>query len=225
MEFRKIKGDLLREKDPAVDDKIKIDYSGVRLEEEGAVVGHPKTKNHDINAVMSIRDKRERLESMKSMLIDILKDEIEMRRQYEAQYGNTEEKGSKLESSYADNRQPDGTSEHFLHEEELIQEYNQNNTVAPNLNQRNLNFMKEGNSDISFLNEYDSTEEEITVKIIEYLYDNPHLFRKIRFLQRNNKILNLEEIPESKKLSEIKSMIINSKTGDHNDIYVSKYWN
>ena len=216
MEFKKIKGEMLMEKDTILDDEIKIDYSGINLEDVNTPIGHPKKQHYDIKTVMSIREKKQRLEKMKTMLVDILKSEIEMRRQYESQYQDFE----KLEqdtNSYARNRESDGRSENFLIEEEMIEEYANKNNINSDLNTKNLNFMKETGSDIAFLNEYDSTEEEITVKLVEYLYDNPHLFRKIRFLQRNNKVLNLEEIPESKKLSEIKSMIINSKSGDHYD--------
>lgn len=43
-------------------------------------------------------------------------------------------------------------------------------------------------TDDEFILGYDSADEEVTYTIMDYLHKNPHLFKKIRFLQRNNKV-------------------------------------
>lgn len=59
-----------------------------------------------------------------------------------------------------------------------------------------------------FLKGYDSVDEEVTITIMEHLHRNPHLFRKIRFLQRKNKALNIDDVPELDKLKKIKRDVV-----------------
>lgn len=80
-----------------------------------------------------------------------------------------------------------------------------NLTFSNGDNVKRQGFTKSGDE---FLDEYNQHEEEITVKIIKFLHENPQLFRKIRFLQRKNKVFNSEKIPELDKLRKIKKDII-----------------
>jgi len=61
---------------------------------------------------------------------------------------------------------------------------------------------------MNFFKGYDSIDEEVTINIMEHLHVNPHLFRKIRFLQRNNKALNFDRVPELDKLKQIKEKVV-----------------
>jgi len=79
------------------------------------------------------------------------------------------------------------------------------------LEQHKINEMKEWpkiNSRDEFFKGYDSIDEEVTINIMEHLHANPHLFRKIRFLQRNNKALNFDRVPELDKLKQIKEKVV-----------------
>lgn len=59
-----------------------------------------------------------------------------------------------------------------------------------------------------FLEKYDEVDEEITLTIVEYLHLNPYLFRKIRFLQRDNKALNEQTLPEMAKLRALQKRVV-----------------
>lgn len=60
----------------------------------------------------------------------------------------------------------------------------------------------------SFLQNYDEIDEEVTLTLLEYLHKNPHLFRKIRFLQKRNKAINSSNLPELEKLRIIEGKVV-----------------
>lgn len=69
-------------------------------------------------------------------------------------------------------------------------------------------FLKHNTSNDEFLKGFDEQDEEVTLKLVQYLHKNPQIFGKIRVLQRKNKVLNPEEHPEIRKLQVIKQNIV-----------------
>lgn len=211
MEFKKIKAGYLFEKDRYMDDTLEVDYSKATEGHKDGQIGKTKVHHHNLEKVLSIREKRARLQAMRETLVTILKEEINARREHENSNGRNDQ-AVEVMNSYKRRRQADGYSQSFLDEEQLIDDVtNDKESGFTNYERRNLDFVKGQSSEDPFLEGYDSTEEEITRNIIEYLYEHPYMFKKIRVLQKNNKILNIDEIPDIKRLHEIKAKIMNDK--------------
>jgi hypothetical protein len=121
-----------------------------------------------------------------------------------------------LASKYERTKNKDGTNDEFVAERDMMNEYfDKNMPMNRDMNPNNLKFsptyksnLKGNSSSDEFLKGFDEQDEEITLKLVQYLHKNPLLFAKIRVLQRKNKILNPEEQPEIRRLQVIKQNIV-----------------
>jgi hypothetical protein len=92
IEFKKIKRDFEKDKDPNLEDKLEIDYSGYQHEKE-AYIGKIKKSFYDIKFATTISDKKERIKACKDLVIEMIKDEIQIHKEFEfKQSQNLDEK-------------------------------------------------------------------------------------------------------------------------------------
>lgn len=89
MEFKKIDKDLILDKDPHLNDRLHIDYTG--KEQEGPRTGKPMNHSYNFEDISTIQNKIRRLAKMKETLIEILRDEIEERNRYEKSHKKGDE--------------------------------------------------------------------------------------------------------------------------------------
>lgn len=89
MEFKKIDDKFILEKDPHLNDSMKIDYSGKDTSDTKA--GKALNNYYNFEELSTVKDKVERLQKMKEMFIEILKDEVEQRNLYEKSTKSDEE--------------------------------------------------------------------------------------------------------------------------------------
>lgn len=207
MEFKKIKRDFFGQDDVLRDDRLEIDYS--KDPERSKTSGKARKAFYEIQRAATITDKIERMQALKATFVEILKDEIETRRRFENEKADDIVKDLNLYKKYRDN---EGYAERFRLENELLDKHFERDThrssARKEVSDRTSKKSQSKDEDNDYFEGYDSTEEVVTLKIVEHLHENPHLFRKIRFLQRDNKSLNLEDVPELRRLQILKENIV-----------------
>lgn len=88
LEINKIKEDKIKERDHLYDEKLNIDYSGRKQNLTNPPTGRALPAMFDINELATVREKADRLNKMRETLINILKDEIEIRNRYDSEFGH-----------------------------------------------------------------------------------------------------------------------------------------
>lgn len=207
MEFKKIKRDFFGQDDPLRDDRLDIDYS--KDPEKSKIAGKARKVYYNIDHAATMTNKVERMQALKATFVEILKDEIESHRKFENDNENKILKDLNLYKKYRDN---EGYAERFRLENELLDNHFKRDvhrsSAKQEVSKKASKKAQTEDAEDDYFEDYDSTEEEVTLKIVEYLHENPHLFRKIRFLQRDNKSLDPEEIPELRRLQILKQHIV-----------------
>lgn len=167
--------------------------------------GRAKIRNshYDIKMASNISDKAERMRELKKIFIDILRDEIETR------------KIAEIEKQPSYKATPEGmegfmsTMDMVSQEQSLNMKRDQEHLDAYKFSPNYENIMSPDGSD-EFLVKYDEVDDELTGRILEYLHENPHLFRKLKFFQRNNKVFNTKEVPELESLRNLKNEVVSA---------------
>lgn len=119
-------------------------------------------------------------------------------------------------TKYKNTKNKDGTAEEFRMEREMLDKhYDANMPMEKHFTSGELKFASNYNTGVKtkgpndeFLSGFDEEDQKVTLKLTQYLHKNPHLFSKIRILQRKNKILNAEEMPEIRRLQVVKENIV-----------------
>lgn len=230
LEFKKIRSDLVEQADKGLNDEFNIDYTGQEDNFFSPPSGKALKSFYDVDKINSIQDKVAQMNEIRKMVIDILKDEIEIKNRFL----NVNE--TNPNNTYLMHKSEDGYAERFSLEHELLDEHSKANMpMNKNLDHDKLKFSstyknrshinynefdEEVKDDFTeqiilqeslegFLKGYDTADEEVCLTYTEYLHKNPHLFRKIRFLQRENKIMNMNDLPELQKLQKLKQIVVN----------------
>ena len=169
-----------------------------------------------VDALNDISQKQMQLKLLKDSVIKLLKEEIELQDQLSEESAKNEDLKSSF-NTYKANRQQDGYDDTVIIEKNLMDQHK--DAQDPSINRLHINnlafvnskaasndqFSDNRDNEDEYLAQFDEQEEEILSKIIKFLHEHPYLFRKIRFLQRNNKI------PELSRLHRIKSEIISKQ--------------
>jgi hypothetical protein len=229
LEFKKIKSDLVEKVDKGLKDELKIDYTGQEDNFFSPPTGRAMKSFYDVDKINSIQDKVTQMNEIRKMVIDILKDEIETKNRF------LNLNDDHPNNTYMMHKDEDGYAERFTLEHEFLDKQTRaNQPTNKDLDHDKLKFSatyinkshinpEEFDEDIKdelqdeidfhedfddFLKGYDTADEEVCLTYTEYLHKNPHLFRKIRFLQRENKIMNMDDLPELQKLQQLKKNIV-----------------
>ena len=119
---------------------------------------------------------------------------------------------------YKETKNQDGYNDRVQFEHEVLEEhYRENLPMNRDLSHKKLKFSPTYENEYAgkyekttgdFLSGYDSTDYEVTMAYMEYLHTNPYVFRKIRFLQRENKMMSVDNLPELDRLRQIKTNIV-----------------
>lgn len=138
LEFKKIKADYMASRDPLLDDKFDIDHTDHPEGRGFTKFGKSYNYRPDYEYALNVSNKKNNYQELRKVIIGILKDEIEMRREHDAAFDKEAEE-RRVVNAYKKYKDQDGYSEDFLaHSEVIDQHLKANEVIEDDLHLRRL---------------------------------------------------------------------------------------